>query len=230
MTRRTLAVVSAGLSQPSSTRLLADQLAGATRDELVRRGAEVELRVVDVREHAHDVVNNLLTGFPPAALREALDAVTGADGVIAVTPIFNASYSGLFKSFFDVVEAESLVDRPVLLGATGGTARHSLALEHAVRPMFTYLRAVVVPTTVFAAPEDWSGGTAEGALRGRIRRAAGELADQVERRLPATGPADPFALTTDFLQMLGRGDDVTPPGRTGERPGPGSARAGSPPG
>ncbi|WP_432906002.1 FMN reductase [Micromonospora matsumotoense] len=203
MTRRTLAVVSAGLSQPSSTRLLADQLAVAARDELVRRGDEVELRVVELRDHAHDVVNNLLTGFPSTELRAALDAVTGADGIVAVTPIFNASYNGLFKSFFDVVDAQALVDRPVLIGATGGTARHSLALEHAVRPMFGYLRAVVLPTSVFAAPEDWSGGTAEGALRARIDRAGRELADQVDRRPPATGPADPFALTTDFAQLLG---------------------------
>ncbi|MBW4706136.1 MULTISPECIES: FMN reductase [unclassified Micromonospora] len=203
MTRRTLAVVSAGLSQPSSTRLLADQLAAAARDELVRRGDEVELRVVELRDHAHDVVNNLLTGFPSTELRAALDAVTGADGIVAVTPIFNASYNGLFKSFFDVVDAQALVDRPVLIGATGGTARHSLALEHAVRPMFGYLRAVVLPTSVFAAPEDWSGGTAEGALRTRIDRAGRELADQVDRRPPATGPADPFALTTDFAQLLG---------------------------
>ncbi|MGN9807255.1 FMN reductase [Micromonospora sp. L32] len=206
MTRRTLAVVSAGLGQPSSTRLLADQLAAATRDELVRRGHEVELRTIELRDHAHDVVNNMLTGFPSAALREALDTVAGADGVVAVTPIFNASYNGLFKSFFDVVEAGSLVDRPVLIAATGGTARHSLALEHALRPMFSYLRAVVVPTAVFAAPEDWSGGTADGALRGRIQRAAVELADQVERRPPSTGPVDPFALTTDFAQLLGRRD------------------------
>ncbi|SCF48160.1 FMN reductase [Micromonospora matsumotoense] len=203
MTRRTLAVVSAGLSQPSSTRLLADQLAAAARDELVRRGDEVELRVVELRDRAHDVVNNLLTGFPSPELRAALDAVTGADGIVAVTPIFNASYNGLFKSFFDVVDAQALVDRPVLIGATGGTARHSLALEHAVRPMFGYLRAVVLPTSVFAAPEDWSGGTAEGALRARIDRAGRELADQVDRRPPATGPADPFALTTDFAQLLG---------------------------
>ncbi|MFJ6197559.1 FMN reductase [Micromonospora sp. NPDC092111] len=207
MTRRTLAVVSAGLGQPSSTRLLADQLATAARDELVRRGADVALRVVELRDHAHDVVNNLLTGFPSADLRAALDAVTGADGIVAVTPIFNASYNGLFKSFFDVVDAQALVDRPVLIGATGGTARHSLALEHAVRPMFGHLRAVVVPTSVFAAPEDWSGGTADGALRARIRRAGAELADQVDRRAPATGPADPFALTTDFAQLLGGGRD-----------------------
>ncbi|MDH6461181.1 FMN reductase [Micromonospora sp. A200] len=206
MTRRTLAVVSAGLGQPSSTRLLADQLAAAARDELVRRGHEVELRTVELRDHAHDVVNNMLTGFPSAALREALDTVAGADGVVAVTPIFNASYNGLFKSFFDVVEAGSLVDRPVLIAATGGTARHSLALEHALRPMFSYLRAVVVPTAVFAAPEDWSGGTADGALRGRIRRAGAELAEQVERRPPSTGPVDPFALTTDFAQLLGGRD------------------------
>ncbi|MEH0843752.1 FMN reductase [Micromonospora sp. CPCC 205711] len=207
MTRRTLAVVSAGLSQPSSTRLLADQLATAARDELVRRGAEVELRTVELRDHAHDVVNNLLTGFPSGALREALDAVAGADGLIAVTPIFNASYNGLFKSFFDVLDSGALEDRPVLIGATGGTARHSLALEHAVRPMFSYLRAVVVPTAVFAAPEDWSGGSADGALRARIRRAGAELADQIDRRPPSTGPADPFALTTDFAELLGRREE-----------------------
>ncbi|WP_320067897.1 FMN reductase [Micromonospora sp. RTGN7] len=201
MSRRTLAVVSAGLSQPSSTRLLADQLAAATRDELARVGVEVELRPVDLRDHAHDVVNNLLTGFPPASLREALDAVAGADGVVAVTPIFNGSYNGLFKSFFDVLDSGTLVDRPVLIAATAGTARHSLALEHALRPMFAYLRAVVVPTAVFAAPEDWSGGTADGALRARILRAGGELADQVRRR-PGTSPPDPFALTTSFDDLL----------------------------
>ncbi|MEV0429706.1 FMN reductase [Micromonospora sp. NPDC050495] len=202
MTRRTLVVISAGLGQPSSTRLLADQLAAAARDELVRRGAEVEVRTVELREHAHDVVNHLLTGFPSAALREVLATVAGADGLIAVTPIFNASYNGLFKSFFDVLDREALADRPVLIGATGGTARHSLALEHAVRPMFGYLRAAVVPTAVFAAPEDWSGEGDESALRARIRRAGAELAEQVDRRPAATGPADPFALTTSFEELL----------------------------
>ncbi|GGM42253.1 FMN reductase [Micromonospora sonchi] len=208
MTSRTLAVVSAGLSQPSSTRLLADQLAVATRDELVGRGDTVELRPVELREHAHDIVNHLLTGFPSEPLRQALEQVTGADGLIAVTPIFNASYSGLFKSFFDLVDAEALTGRPVLLGATGGTARHSLALEHAVRPMFTYLRAVALPTAVFAAPEDWSGGTVESALRARIGRAARELAEQVHRRPASSGPVDPFTLTTDFEQLLRGGGDT----------------------
>jgi FMN reductase len=201
MTARTLAVVTAGLSQPSSTRLLADQLTAATQQELLERGIPVEVTVVEVREHAHDVVNHALTGFPPAALTPAIEAVTSADGLIAVTPTFNASYSGLFKSFFDVLPEGALVDQPVLIGATGGTARHSLALEHALRPMFTYLRAVVMPTAVFAAPEDWAGATAGGALRRRIARAAGELAEQVQRR--ERKPAeDPFTLTTSFEDLL----------------------------
>jgi FMN reductase len=71
--------------------------------------------------------------------------------VIAVTPIFSASYSGLFKTFFDVLERGALAGKPVLIAATGGSERHSLALEHAVRPLFAYLRAVVVPTAVYAA-------------------------------------------------------------------------------
>ncbi|MFV2100569.1 FMN reductase [Micromonospora sp. LOL_024] len=202
MTARGLAVVSAGLGQPSSTRLLADQLAAATRDELVRRGEQVDLRPVELREHAHDIVNHLLTGFPSESLRQVLDQVTGADGLIAVTPIFNASYNGLFKSFFDLLDVEALGGRPVLLGATGGTARHSLALEHAVRPMFTYLRAVTVPTAVFAAPEDWSGDGADGALRARIVRAGRELAEQIHRAAPSPGSPDPFTLTTNFHQLL----------------------------
>jgi FMN reductase len=206
--QRTLAVVSAGLSQPSSTRLLADRLAAATRGELERLGVAVDASFVEVRDHAHDIMNNLLTGFPSAALRQAIDAVTNADGLIVVTPIFNASYSGLFKSFFDVLDDSALVGRPVLLAATGGSARHSLALEHAVRPLFSYLRAQSIPTSVYAAPEDWAGAPgdaqASGALADRIRRAAAELAELVERHEP-TKAADPFALTTTFEELLGGG-------------------------
>jgi FMN reductase len=201
MTVRTIAVVSAGLSQPSSTRLLADQLAAATRDELARLGTPAELRTIELRDHAHDVMNAVLTRFPPGRLVETVETVAGADGLIAVTPVFNASYSGLFKAFFDVLEEGSLTDRPVLVAATGGTARHSLALEHAMRPLFTYLRAVVVPTAVFAAPEDWASGAAEGGLRRRINRAAGELAREVDRREPAAA-ADPFALTATFDELV----------------------------
>jgi FMN reductase len=201
MKQRTLVVVSAGLSQPSSTRLLADRLSAAAVDAAAALGVHLDVRTIELRDLAHDITNHLLTGFPPAALKEALDAVAGADGLIAVTPVFNASYSGLFKSFFDVIGADVLDDKPVLIAATGGTARHSLALEHALRPMFAYLHAVTVPTSVFAAGEDWGGDEAEGQLRGRIQRSAGELAREIGRREPAVVD-DPFALTTSFEDLL----------------------------
>jgi FMN reductase len=207
MTTRTLAVVSAGLSVPSSTRLLADRLADATVAALRTRGVEATVEVVELREHARDLADNLVTGFPNTSLRAALEAVERADGLIAVTPIFSASYSGLFKTFFDVLDKDVLTGRPVLVAATAGTARHSLALEHALRPLFAYLRAVVAPTAVFAASEDWAGGDAtdrdatDRGLVERIERAAGELADLVARRAP-TVASDPFAEPTPFEALL----------------------------
>ena len=203
MKQRTLVVVTAGLSRPSSTRLLADQLSAAVQTAADRLGVQLVTEVIELRDLAHDITNHLLTGFPVGPLKQALDTVAGADAVIAVTPVFNASYSGLFKSFFDVLDHEALVDKPVLIAATGGSARHSLALEHALRPMFAYLRAVVVPTSVYGASEDWGGDTAaaQGALRSRVERAAGELVREVDRREPVT-VADPFGLTTSFEQLL----------------------------
>ena len=204
MSTRTLAVVSAGLGVPSSTRLLADRLTTATVAALAERGVTATVEVVELREHARDLADNLLTGFPNEHLRAAVDTVTGADGLIAVTPIFSASYSGLFKTFADVLDRDSLTGKPVLMGATAGSARHSLALEHALRPLFAYLRATVVPTAVFAASEDWAGASGAGrGLAERIDRAAGELADLVVGRLPAA-PADPFADPTPFEELLRR--------------------------
>jgi FMN reductase len=205
MTTRTLAVVSAGLGTPSSTRLLADRLTAATVAALEQRGVRATVEVVELREHARDLADHLITGFPDEDLRGAIDTVTGADAVIAVTPVFSASYSGLFKTFVDVLDKDALAGTPVLIGATAGTPRHSLALEHAMRPLFAYLRAVVVPTAVFAAAEDWAGGDGtSAALADRIRRGAGELADLVAGR-PGKAPVDPFADTPSFEQLL-RGD------------------------
>jgi FMN reductase len=209
MSTRTIALVSAGLSQPSSTRLLADHLADAVVRRLAEDGVEARLEVVELREHAHDLANNLLTHFPSGALRGVIDSVVAADGLIAVTPIFTASYSGLFKMFFDVLDKDALAGKPTLIAATGGTARHSLALEHAVRPLLAYLRAVVVPTSVYAASEDWGTGSsgnggnaaAGAALTDRVERAAEELAALVANR-QMEKPADPFEQPTPFEQLL----------------------------
>lgn len=195
MTTRTLAVVSAGIGEPSSTRLLADRLAEATTAAIRERGDDVVVELFDLRELAHDLTDNVLTFFASDRLQAAKDTVTGADGVIAATPIFSASYNGMFKDFFDVLDEDTLAGVPVLMAATAGTARHSLALEHALRPLFAYLKATVVPTAVFAASEDWgNGGEVDGGLTARIERAAGQLADLMVgahvRRPPSASTAE----------------------------------------
>jgi FMN reductase len=201
MTAR-LAVVSAGLNVPSSSRLLADRLTTAVVEQLER---DCEVTVVELRDHARAVADNLVTGFPTGGLRDAVEAVTGADALIAVTPVFSGSYSGLFKTFFDVLDKEALQGQPVLLAATAGTARHSLVIEHAMRPLFAYLRALPVATGVFAAPEDWgAAGGPSGALNERILRAAGELAESVTTR-PRREQRDGFADVVPFERLLRRG-------------------------
>ena len=222
MTAFTIAVISAGLSQPSSTRLLADQLAEATRREAAHQGQQVDMVSIEIRQLAQDITNNLLTGFPSAALQTAIDTVTRADAVIAVTPVFSASYSGLFKSFFDVLDPKALVGTPVLIAATGGSARHSLVLDYAMRPLFSYLKATIVGTGVFAATADFGSDEAGRSLADRVHRAAGEL---VALLAPASrsgsagrvdigpGPVnpgrpprepDPFDSFVPFEELLGR--------------------------
>jgi len=201
MTRRVV-VVSGGLGVPSTTRLLGDQLAAAAVRSLAARGEPAEVEVVELRPLAHALADNLLTGFPSGDLAAALESVRRADALVVVTPVFAASYSGLFKMFFDVMEQGAVAGTPVVLAATAGTARHSLVLEHALRPLFAHLKAIAVPTAVFAASEDFGTAGAGTSLSTRADRAGRELADLVLQR-PRTAPTDPFDNPTPFEQLLG---------------------------
>ena len=204
---RRIVVLSAGLSETSSTRRLADRLASATEAALRERGLTADVHVLDLRERARDITDATLTGFAGRDLQADLDLVLAADGVVAATPVYSGSYTGLFKSFVDLLGQGAFDGTPVLLAATAGTARHSLAIEHAMRPLFSYLRALTVPTGVFAASEDWGGdGDSAGALAGRVRRAAGELADLVASREPKQ-VVDAFAAAPTFAALL---DDLRP--------------------
>ena len=172
MTR--IVALSAGVGEPSTTRMLADRLAAASGAAL--GGASVE--VVNLRDFAHEITDAALTGFAAPRLQHVYDQLGEADALIVVVPTFKASYPGLFKSFVDALDNDALIGKVVLLAATGGTARHSLVIDFALRPLFAYLQSVVVPTGVFASPHDW-GSSGEGTLQSRIERAAGELASLV---------------------------------------------------
>ena len=166
-----LVVVSGGTSDPSSTKLLADRVAQRVTEIAERRGAAVRTRVVELRELATDVTTALTSQLITPKLQQAIDALGAADAVIAASPVYKAGPSGLFTSFFHVLDNDLLIGKPVVLAATAGTPRHALVVDDQMRSLFAYLRTLPVPTSLFAAPEDW----ADGALATRIDRAAFEL-------------------------------------------------------
>ncbi|MCL3817295.1 FMN reductase [Aeromicrobium wangtongii] len=191
-----IVVISSGLSDPSSTRMLADRLA----ESIQRQTGDVSVETVSLRELAHEITDAMLAGFAPPRLQDVLDKVVAADGLVVVTPIFKASYPGLFKSFIDVLDADALIGKPVLLAASGGTARHSLAIDHTLRPLFAYLQALVVPTGVFASSYDW-GTEGANALGARIDRAASELVNLLKGAGTGRSRDDEFDLFSEtFLK------------------------------
>ncbi|QXQ10977.1 CE1759 family FMN reductase [Paeniglutamicibacter sp. Y32M11] len=187
-----IVVISGGLGTPSTSGLLGRQLGEATVRELAAKGIQADLTVLELRDYAVDISNNLLTGYAPPRLSEAIKAVSQASGLIAVSPVFTASVSGLFKSFIDVLDPKALEDKPVILAATAGSARHNLVVDYAMRPIFAYLRARIMPTSVFASPEDWGADQGQGALAERELRAGAEMA------LSIAGTNGATALTQDL--------------------------------
>ncbi len=206
-----LTIVAGGLREPSSTRLLADRLDEAVRAELSEQGMPATSTTFELRPLGRAIMDAMLTGLAASDLETAFEAVGNADGLIAVTPAFNASYGGLFKSFFDVLPEEILSDMPVMIAATGGTERHSLVLEHAMRPMFSYLHAIVSPTGVYAATDDFGAQHTDAGLSERISRASADFA----RLLRSCGPrqrrdvfAEELTAMEDLLQSATRDDDT----------------------
>lgn len=162
--------ISAGLSESSSTTRLAQRIGEA----VTAADPTGSVEVIVLRDLAQQITDATIVGFAAPRLQQVLDQVSAADAVVFVTPVYKASYSGLFKSFIDALDADALIGKPVMLAATGGTARHSLVVDYAMRPVFAYLQAFAVPTGVFASPHDW-GTDGTSALVARIERGVAEL-------------------------------------------------------
>lgn len=211
----TLTLLSAGSSGQSTTWRLMEQLGEATRKALDERGRELKFRTIHLSALASEVASSIAAGRPSDGLEESVDKVLNADGLIVGTPVYKASYSGLLKAFLDVLDDDILLSTPVLLSATGGTPRHGLVPDVEMRPLFAYFRALTLPTTVYAATEDWADPKSLGE---RISRAAEELAVTMDldvrgEVLEATGKRyrrtfDPRATTVDPAEGLDFDSDL----------------------
>lgn len=166
-----LTVVSGGASEPSSTRLLADRATAAVVAMAQGRGNEVKVATVDLREISAEIASALTSNVRGPGLTAAMEALKDADGLVVSTPVYSAGPSGVFTSFFQLVDDDLLIAKPVILAATAGSARHSLVVDEQMRSLFAYMRTLSVPTSLFAASEDWG----DPSLGVRIDRAALEL-------------------------------------------------------
>lgn len=166
-----LVVVSGGTSDPSSTAMLADRIADRVTRLAHDRDEQVTTSVIDLRELASEITTALVSQLMGPKMTRAVELLGQADGIIASAPVYKAAPSGLFSSFFHVLDNDLLIAKPVVLAATAGTTRHALVIDEQMRPLFAFLRTMTVPTSVFAASEDWNNGE----LGQRIERAAIEL-------------------------------------------------------
>ncbi|MGK5036037.1 FMN reductase [Janthinobacterium sp. LB3P118] len=145
-----LVAVSGGLQRPSKAAALAEHLMDLIADEVL-----CEQRLVELGQLAPQLAGATWRSHLPDTLERELAAVEQADILVVATPVFRGSYTGLFKHFFDFIDQDALIDKPVLLAATGGSERHALMIDHQLRPLFSFFQARTLPLGVYATDKDF---------------------------------------------------------------------------
>ncbi len=145
-----IVAVSGGLQRPSRAVSLAEHLLDLIADEF-----PCEQRLVELGQLAPQLAGAVWRSQLPDTVERELAAIEQADVLVVATPVYRGSYTGLFKHFFDFVHQDALIDKPVLLAATGGSERHALVIDHQLRPLFSFFQARTLPLGVYATDEDF---------------------------------------------------------------------------
>jgi FMN reductase len=143
--------VSGSLKAPSRTIALVDAIIGSIGEHL-----DVEPLHIRINEVGPSFAGTLKRSELPDAVEAALQAIESADVLVVASPVYRASFTGLFKHLFDFVDQYALVDTPILLAATGGSERHALIIEHQFRPLFGFFQALTLPVGVYAHDSDFT--------------------------------------------------------------------------
>ncbi|NMK44835.1 FMN reductase [Achromobacter sp. Bel] len=171
-----LVAVSGGLQRPSKSAALAEHLL-----DLIADAVPCEQHLVELGQLAPQLAGAVWRSQLPDTAERELGVVEQADILVVTTPVYRGSYTGLFKHFFDFIHQDALIDKPVLLAATGGSERHALMIDHQLRPLFSFFQARTLPLGVYATDKDFAGYQLQDeALIERARLA-------VQRALPLIG-------------------------------------------
>ncbi|NLP63611.1 FMN reductase [Paraburkholderia sacchari] len=159
-----LVVVSGSPFRPSRTDVLLNALSAA-----LERVLPVRTRVVALADIAADIGTVLSRERLPGHVEDELRAIEQADILLAGAPVYRGSLPGLFKHLFDLIGIDALAGKPVLIAATGGSQRHALVVDHQLRPLFSFFQSLVLPTGVYATPDDFTDyDITDSALKSRI--------------------------------------------------------------
>lgn len=180
--------VSGGLHRTSKAVALTEHLL-----ELIADQVQCEQHMIELGRLTPQLAGAVNRSQLPDAGKRELTAVEQADVLVVTTPVYRGSYTGLFKHFFDFIHQDALIDKPVLLAATGGSERHALMIDHQLRPLFSFFQARTLPVGVYATDKDFDDGRLQN--QALIQRAA--LA--VQRALPflALAPRSAFDRSLD---------------------------------
>jgi FMN reductase len=143
--------VSGSLTHPSRTTALVEAIV-----EAFGRVIPIEPHIITLNSLGPHLAGALTRSKLPAVAEQELQRIESADLLVVATPVYRASFTGLFKHLFDFVDQYALVDTPVLLAATGGSERHALIIEHQLRPLFGFFQALALPVGVYAHDSDFT--------------------------------------------------------------------------
>ena len=170
-------VVNGSPSQRSKTAALAD-LITARLGELV----PIAVRHVDVYRLGPGFTGSSSRDDVPPEIEAELRAVEEAEVVVAATPVFRGSYSGMFKHLFDMIDQYALANTLVILAATGGSDRHALVIEHELRPLFGFFQAAVLPVGFYVNSGEFDGTTVLNAeVYSRIKVGLNDVLPRLQR-------------------------------------------------
>ncbi|HCW18598.1 FMN reductase [Achromobacter sp.] len=182
-----LVAVSGGLQRPSKSAALAEHLL-----DLIAEAIPCEQHLVELGQLAPQLAGAVWRSQLPDAVERELGVVEQADIVVVTTPVYRGSYTGLFKHFFDFIHHDALIDKPVLLAATGGSERHALIIDHQLRPLFSFFQARTLPLGIYATDKDFADYRLhDEALIERARLAVQRALPLIElMRHPSTAAAE----------------------------------------
>jgi FMN reductase len=143
--------VSGSLHDPSKTTVLLEGILDGLADVL-----PIDQHLIRITDIGPKLAGELSRSGLPEDVEQELKRVESADLLVVATPVYRASFTGLFKHLFDFVDQYALVDTPVLLAATGGSERHSLIIEHQLRPLFGFFQALTLPVGIYAHDSDFT--------------------------------------------------------------------------